>query len=198
MIKTTLSLAVITLLALASTAFAAGAAAPDDGTLLDLARPVFDAVMHGQGWLAAALALVFVVAGARRYGPKWFSNRMAWITSGAGTTLANFLLSLGGALATAFAAGAGPSMALALTSFKVAAAAAGGYEALKYLIAPLLRKLRDKLPVWMRPALDMFLWMFDRPDPVAKAKAAGDQAVKENPPPGVTAITGKPRPWPPR
>lgn len=181
----------------AGVSHAAGAAAPEDGNLLDLAKPVFDAVMHGQGWLAAALALVLVVAGARRYLPKWFPSKFSWMSSGAGTTLTTFLLSIGGALSTAFAAGAGPSFALFKTASMVALAAAGGYEALKYLVAPILRKLRDKAPAWARPVIDMLLWVFDRPDPIAEAEAAGEEAVKKNPAPGVSAITGEPVDWPP-
>lgn len=197
MIKATLSLGVLGLLSMAGTASAASAASPDDGNLLDLAKPVFEAVMHGQGWLGAALALMLIVAAVRRYLPKWFPSRFGWLTSGAGTTASTFLFSFGGALSTAFAAGAGPSFALFRMASLVAMTAAGGYEALKYFVAPLLRKLRDKLPAWMRPGLDLVLWMFERPDPVAKAEAAGDAAVKANPPAGVIAITGKPVDWPP-
>jgi len=195
-IFTTVLVALVGVLSFGASAWAAGAATPDDGSLLDLARPVFDAVMHGQGWLAAALALVLVVAATRRYAPKWFPNRMSWLTTDAGSTLATFLLSLGGAFATAFAAGAGPSIAVAKMSLGVALGAAGGYQALKHLIAPLLRALRDKLPPFARPVLDMILWVFDKPSRAADAEAAGDAAVKAKPGTGIAGVTGAPKDWP--
>ena len=163
----------VAMFSFAGVSHAAGAASPEDGNLLDLAKPVFDAVMHGQGWLGAALALVLVVAAARRYLPKWFPNRFAWLASDAGTTLTTFLFSLGGAFSTAFVAGAGPSFAIAKTALAVALAAAGGYQALKHLLAPALRWLRPKLPAWARPGLDMILWVFERPDPILDPQALG-------------------------
>lgn len=194
MIKSSIVLALFALLGFAGTASAANAAAPEDGNILDLAKPVFEAVMHGQGWLAAALALILCTALARRYLPKL--NRFKWVASDAGTTLTAFLMSLGGGFATAFAAGAGPSLAVAKTAFGVALGAAGGYQALKHLVAPVLRALRDKLPAWARPGLDMVLWMFDRPSRNEAAAAAGEAAVKANPAPGVAGLVGEPKDWP--
>lgn len=179
-----------------ATASAAGAAASDEGSILELAKPVFDAVMSGQGWLAAALALVLTVGAARRYLPAWFPKRMGWIKSDAGSTLSTFLLSLGGAFATAFAAGAAPSMLIAKTALGVAIAAAGGYQALKHLVAPLLRAMRAKLPAFTHPALDLILWIFNRPTRTESAEAAGAAAVAAKPAAGAAGVVGAPANWP--
>jgi hypothetical protein len=197
MIKTTLSFAVLALLAFAGTASAAGAAAPEDGNILDLAKPVFDAVMAGNYWLGAAAALVLLVAATRRYGAKWFPRALGWVNSSWGTPVAVLLASFGGAMATALAAGSGPSLAMVKVAFGIAITAAGGYKLVKELAVPLLTKLRDKLPAWARPLVDVLLWAFQR-DPVAKAEAAGDAAVADKPSTGIAGVVGEPRKWPPQ
>ena len=50
-------------------AHAAQMASPDNGNLLDLARPVFDQIMAGHYIAAAAFALVLSVALVKRYAP---------------------------------------------------------------------------------------------------------------------------------
>lgn len=190
----TIALAAIALLlSFSASAFAAGAVMPDDGSLLDLARPILAAVMSGQGFYAAALALVLCVAAARRYLPKWAPAKFGWLLSDAGTTAATFLMALGGAMATALSAGAVPTIAMAQIALGVAVAAAGGYQALKHLLAPLLRSLRDRAPAWSHPAFDLVLWVFAKPDPIATAETAGDAAVAAKPAAGAVAIVGKPR-----
>lgn len=182
-----------------ATAFAAGAAAPVDGSILDLAKPVFDAVMAGQGWLGAALALVLVVTAARRYGKEHFP----FLGSKLGGAVLNLLLSFGGAAATALAAGAAPSAGLAFTALKVSIAAASGYELVKELLAPALRALADRLP-WagaraaVHALLNFALWAFEnrRKAVIAKAEAAGEAAVVANPPGGAAAVVGEPKTWP--
>lgn len=167
---------------------AAPATTPDPG-LLDLARPVYEAVMSGQWYLAAALALVLAVALVRRYaGPK-----VPFLHSDAGGALLALVGSYGGAVATALAAGgAVMSPHLAWVALTVAIAAAGGYSLIKkLLVAPFLVPWAAKAPAWLKPLLAVVLWIFDRPDPAAQATAAGNAAVAAHPSAGVGGIVGK-------
>jgi hypothetical protein len=199
-VKRSLILSVVALLALlggfAAAAFAstsvavaaAPAATPDPG-LLDLARPVYEAVLHGQWYLAAALALVLVVALVRRYaGP-----RVPFLHSDAGGALLALVGSYGGAVATALAAGGAVFSAhLAWVALTVAIAAAGGYSLIKKLIiTPFLVPWAAKAPAWLKPLLAIVIWIFERPDPVSQATAAGDAAVAAHPSTGVGGILGK-------
>ncbi len=188
-ILSAVSLFFVFLLAFAGTAFAAGAVAPADGSLLDLARPVFDAVMHGQYWAAAALVLVVLTALIRKYGTK----RFPVLESSAGAALLLLVGSFGGAFATAVLAGAGASLAIAWTALKVAFAAAGGYSLAKSLLAPLLRKIQAKAPMWMQPIFSLAFYFFDRPTPIADAEKAGAAALEAKPSAGAAAIIGTPR-----
>lgn len=179
--------------AFGATSFAAGAAQPEDGSLLDLTRPVYDAVMHGQWWIAAAGALVLVAAAARKY----LAPRYAWARSSAGSALIVLVGSFGGAALTALAA-AGPgavlSAALAWTAFKIALAAAGGYGLIKALIVdPYLKPWADKAPAWLQPALAVLVWAFDHIPAGSAARPAsvdhrtGDHAAFTTTPPAPAA-----------
>lgn len=171
-------------------AASAGALAPEEASLLDLARPVLDALLAGQPGLAALLALVLATAAARRYGAK----RWPWLGTDAGGTLLVLLGSFGGAGASLMYGGAAFGLSLMWTALLLAFAAAGGYTAVKRLvIVPLLRPLRDRAPAWLKPILNLALWVFERPDPVAKAEAAGAAAVTDKPSTGVAGIVGAPR-----
>lgn len=195
----TAALVVIALyLGFAGTAIAASTTvavvdAPGDGSIFDLAKPVFDAVRSGNGWLAAALALVLLVAGARRYGAK----RFPWLTSKSGGAAANVLLSFGGMLATAFAAGSAPTWALALTSLKVSIVAAGGFTLIKELAVPALRWIESKAPAFARPYIgplfNVLCNLFEGRGTaaIAKAEAAGKAAVTAKPAPGLAGVVGK-------
>lgn len=149
------------LVCFAGSAFATGQATPEDGSLLDLARPVYDAVMHGQWWLAAAGALVLVAAAARKY----LAPRYPWASGPAGSALIVLVGSLGGAAVTALVAmgpGAVMSWALAWTALKVAIAAAGGYGLAKALVVdPLLKPWASKAPGWLQAPLKALIWAFD-------------------------------------
>jgi hypothetical protein len=102
--------------------------------------------------------------------------------------------SFAGALATSFAAGVAPTAGLAWTALGIAVAAAGGWKVAKDLIVdPVIRPLITKAPVWMRPVLELALWVFDRPDVAADARKAGDAAVAANPGKGAAAVVGVPR-----
>lgn len=175
------------------TAFAAGAVTPDDGSLLDLAKPVLEAVKGGQYWLAASLTLVFACAVARRYGMK----RFPFLGSDAGGAALVLLGSFGGATATSLAAGALPSLAMAWTALQIGIMAAGGFSLVKKLIAdPIMgsKWYADKCPAWLKPLISIAMWAFTKPaaDVAKKAEAAGDAAVKANPAPGTKSTLGDP------
>lgn len=181
------SAALLGVLAFTGTALAAGAVSPDDGSLLDLARPVLDAIMSGHYAAGAALALVLAVALARRYGVRY----LPWLASdeaGAALVLAG---SFGGAMATALLAGAPLSLALAWMSLQVAAGGAGVYVLAKKLLTRPLRWLQGKLPAWARPAIDVVLWIFNRPTAGSTATAAGAAAVTTSPGAGVESLVGE-------
>ncbi len=172
-----------------TSANAAGTMAPEEGNLLELARPIFDAVMAGHYIAAAALALVFSVALVKRYAPGKFGT---YVHSDAGGALTTLLMAFGGALATATLGGAPWTWAMCWTALGIGVAAMGGYTVIKKLfVVPILRPLRNKLPTWAQGLLDMVLWMFDRsPAATAKAEAAGVVAVATAPGAGVVSLSG--------
>lgn len=175
-----ISALVVMLLAFLCTTGIAVAAAPDDGSLIDLARPVFDAVMSGEYVYAAALALVLLVAIASRYGSRW----MPFLGTGPGKVLLVVLGSFAASVSTALAAGVALSAAMFWTATKVAVTAAGGFSILKAMLKPLL----PKLPSWARKPLS---WVFASRS-IEDAEKAGDKAVGENPGGGVPSVTGDP------
>ncbi len=167
--------------AFAATAVAAGAVTPEDGSLLDLARPIFDAVMHGQWWLGAALAVVFVTAATRRYLPDAYGGKFA--RGDVGGLITAFLIAFGGALATTFAApGAVMSGAVLLVGLKVGLGAVGGFVALNQLAKALAGTewFKTKAPAWLRTGLTFLLALIGS-SAIAKAEKAGDAAVAANP-----------------
>lgn len=172
--------------AFAGTSFASQAG--DGESILDVAKPVLDALLAGQPGLAAALALVLFAAVARRYG----TARFTWLASDAGGAAVVLIGAFGGAAAAALSGGASWSLALAWAALKNAFLAAGGYSMVKrLLVTPLLKPLRDKLPTWLRPVLDLVLAIFE--PRVAKAAAAGDAAVAAKPSTGAAGVVGEPR-----
>lgn len=180
------ALVAVALVFFTATAAAAGAAAPNDASWLELARPVVDAIMSGNYLAASALALVLVVAVARKYG----AARWAFLGSDAGGSLLVLLGAFGGAVASAALGGATWSLDLLWTAAKVAAGAAGGYSLIKRLLMPLV----DKLPPWLSwigYPLQLVTWVFEARG--AKATAAGAAAVKARPGAGVKQVTGDPR-----
>lgn len=177
----------VSLISFAGTAVAAGAVSPDDGTLLDLAKPILDAVMKGQWAFAAAAALVLCVAAAKRYAGKKFP----FLHTDMGGVTLTLLGSFGGAMVTALAAGSAPTWALAFMAMKVAAGAAGGYAMLKKTLVPALALLRPKMPTMLRPVVDLILWVFAKPSATETAETAGDAAVHEHPAGGIEGILGE-------
>lgn len=151
--------------------------------IFETAKTVLQAVRGGQGFLAASLALVLLVACAKKYlAPKY-----AWAHSDIAGSLMTLLGSFGGMTATALAAGTMPSWSLAGTALGVAVTASGGYSMVKKLAAPALRALEAKIPL-IKPVADLLLWAFEKRDPVAEAEKAGDAAVKANPGKGLGAV----------
>ena len=171
-----------------ATAFASSAVVevPPDGSWLDLARPVYEAFVHGQKLYAGMLALVLAVALFKRYAPdKWGAH------TDIGGALTTLIGSFAGAMATTLASGNAVSWVMVKTATMIAVGAAGGYSLIKKLvIEPFLRPYAAKAPAWLKPILSMILWIFDRPSPVAVAEAAGNEAVAAKPPTGVAEVVG--------
>lgn len=165
------------LLAFTGTAFASQAVS-DEGSLLDLLAPVVNAVMSGNPGLAAALALVLASGVAARYAGRY----VPWANTSAARALMVLVGAFGGAVATALTGGAAWSLSLAWTALGVAMSAAGAYSLIKALVVePAVKRWP-----WLAP----FAKVFEKPDPVAGAVAAGDAAVKANPAPGAEKVTG--------
>lgn len=186
------------LLGFAATAYAAtGAEAATDA--MPSASEVFNAIKAGHYWYAAAGLLVLAVAVLRKNGPSLpvVGKYLKWTEGSWGGRLLVLVASFAGAMATALAAGSGPSFAMLKAAVGIAVVAAGGYDLFK-LGVPILESLQSKLPAWAQPLVGLLLWAFKKDDPVAEAEAAGDAAVKASPPAGVIAITGKPTDWPPK
>lgn len=183
-ITTALLFSAITYFSFIGVALAQGVIVPEDGSILDLAKPVYEAVAGGRYWLGAMLGLVLLTTAAKRYLP---GKAGAWVNGEYGQPLTVLMLAFGVAGAAALAAG-GPSavmsLALAWAALKVAVGAAGGYTLLKQLAAPFLIKLANKSPMWAQPIFSIILWVFSKPTPENLAKKAGDAAVVAKPPVG--------------
>lgn len=186
-IITAVLVVLVVLLSFTATTFAANGAEAAGASLLDLLRPVVDAVLGGQYMLAGALALVGAVAAARRYAP-WEWTRSDW-----GAPVLVLAGSFGATLSATIAAGATPNLETFKTAIGVAVGAAGGWKLAKELLVPVLRRVQDKLPARLRPLMTVLLWVFENPGAarIAKAEAAGAAAVKAHPAPGVSAVVGK-------
>lgn len=184
------SLVGLMLVGMVATTFAAGSTLPEDTSLLDLARPVYDQIMAHNYLAAAALALVFMVALVKRYAPGKLG---AIVHSDAGGAATTFLMSLGGAVATATIGGATWHWSMLSTAGLVAFAAAGGYTLIKKLIIEPLRSsswYQNKAPALLKTVLGLVFWMFDKPDAVADAEATGDAAVEAKPATGAAGVIG--------
>lgn len=170
-------------------ASAASTVTPDDGNLLDLARPVFDEVMKGNYIAAASLALVLCVALARRYAP---GKAGTFVHSDAGGALTTLLMAFGGALATATMGGAPWTWAMGWTAATLAVTAAGGYTLVKKLaVDPLLKSewYNTKAPIWFKTIMGVVLWIFIKKDAETVATDAGNTAVAAKPSTGLPTGT---------
>lgn len=179
----------IGLVAFTATAFAATAAAPDDGSLLDLLKPVVSAVTSGEYVYASALALVLVVAAIRKYG----SERVKFFATEAGAAVLVLAGSFASAIATTLGNGGSLSYDTARAAALIAVAAAGGFAIAKELVfKPLIAKYGHKLPRWAQPVLALVSWVFDRPTRIETAESAGEKAVESKPSNGVSGVVGEP------
>ncbi len=176
--------AILTLIflgAFTGTALAADAVAASDPSLSETARSIFDAVMHGQWWAAAALGVIFACAAARRYvlPASWKVGTKGDVVG----TAAAFVMAFAGAIATwAMAPGAVMTMAVILTALKIGATAVGGYTVVHKLASWLLAT--GKMPSWAAAGLRMIAMLVGS-SAAAKAAAAGDAAVAASPPKGM-------------
>lgn len=189
---TALSIFALAFLSFGATAAAQSAVTPDDGSLLDLARPVFDAVVHGNWWLAAALGVVFLTAAAKKYLPDAYGGRL--VRSELGAMATAFVLAFGGALATTFAApGAAMTMAVLTAALKVGFFGVGGWMIL-HRIAQALVKTKfwnERMPAPVKAAVAFVLRLIGS-SAISKAEAAGQKAVEANPPTGAANPAGEP------
>jgi hypothetical protein len=164
----------------AGMATAALAQSQADEPILDLARPVLDAIMAGQWWLAVAAGLVLAGAAFAKYAP-W-----AWAKTGFGKLGAVFAMAFGGALVTGFAGGE-MSPALAFAALKVGAGAVSLYEVAKTLLAAAAKA--GWMPGWLARAAE-FLYAALSNKAVRDAEKAGDVAVAAKPPTGAEGVVG--------
>lgn len=183
-----LSTLAVAFLAFGATAVAAGEVSPDDGSLLDLARPVMDAVMKGNYWLAAALGVILLTAATRKYLPDAYGGRLARSQWGGRATA--FLYAFAGAIANAAAVDGTIFVmtgALAFTALKVGGAAIGGFMALHELAKwfTATKWYQAKMPAPLKALIAFVLGLIGSSTAaLAKAEKAGDDAVKANPPTG--------------
>lgn len=189
-----LPLAIIALLGFRTFTFAADAAGvPSDASLLDLARPVFDAFSGGHYAYAGALLVILLVAIAKRY----LAPKVKFLNTDAGGAVMALALAMATAMAAGLAApGAVITSALLKSSALIGVGAAGGYTVIKdLLIEPLLRPLIGKLPIWAQPIGGIVLWVFEGNSNAAAELAAADKAgadaVTADPAKGVAAVLSK-------
>lgn len=173
-----------------SLAFAAGQTIPQDTSVFDLVRPVIDAFKGGDYPFAASLSIVLAVALVRRYG----TGKIPFLGTERGAALLAFIGSFAGAMAAGLSGDGTFSQHLLLTAINVALAATGGYMAVKaFVITPILESkwYQDKAPGWLKSVLSVVLWIFENRGKTAteKAEAAGDEAVKKDPPKGMGEVT---------
>lgn len=175
-------------------ALAAGTASPDDGNLLDLLRPVYDAFASGHKLYAGMLALVVAVAAMKRYAPTKYGIS-DFVHGDVGGTLLTLVGSFSGALATSLGGGAGITWSMAEAATLIAVGAAGGYAMVKKLLVEPLRNsnwYKTKASAWLKTGLGVAFWIFDKPSPVAAAEDAGQKAVDAKPATGAEGVVGKP------
>ena len=173
-------LILLTLFGFTGMAFAAGGPPTDDGSWLELARPVFDAVVHGQWWLAASAGVVLACALARKYMPASWKTGVKGDLIGTGLA---FVMAFFGAIATwAAAPGATMSGAVFMTAFKVGAVAIGGYTILhKFATAFAGTKwFKEHAPAWLVMFVTYGLKLIGS-NAIEKAEAAGQAAVEAKP-----------------
>lgn len=184
--KVIASIILLVLACFTGTALAAGVATADPDTS-EVLRQIFDAVVHGQWWIAASAAVIGLCGLARKYMPESWKAGAKGDVVGIVTT---FGIATAGAVITTLAApGAAMSFAVIATAAKIGAVAIGGWNILHKVIGWLVAW--NKLPGWAKSILNIVA-SFIGSSAVKKAEEAGDKAVAANPPPGMNA-GGTPR-----
>lgn len=188
------SLLMLAFLGFFSAAHAATAVASDDASIVDLARPVYDAFLNHQYGLMVCLLVILVVALMKRY----LGDKIPFLHTDTGGSI----LVLVGATATAAGAGfATPgahfTLALMKSALLVGITAAGGFAMLKNLLVdPILKPLAAKAPAWAQPLFSVLFFAFDHGTSadatIAKAVVVGTDAVAAAPGAGSAAVVGTP------
>lgn len=168
----------------------------DDVSILDLARPVFEAFSNGQYALMGMLTVLLVVAALKKY----LGDAIPFLHSNAGGSLLVLIGSTATAGAAALAAPGGVfSLHLLWMAVLVGVSAAGAYTLLKNLVVdPFLKPLAARAPKWLQPILGLVLWIFDHAGhddvlpAVVVAEKAGSDAVVASPATGVEGVVGVP------
>jgi len=180
-----LTLIGIVLAAFTGTAVAASVAT--DPSTGDIFKQIFDAVVHGQWWVAASAGVLGACALERRYAPD------SWKTGARGEIIglaAAFTAAFAGAVGTTLMApGAHMSSTVALAAVKIGVAAVGGYTILSRVLAALASW--SKTPAWAKPIMNLIATIIGSKtaaaEKIANAEAAGNAAVAASPPRGMAA-----------
>jgi ABC-type arginine transport system permease subunit len=182
--RTMAALILICLAGFTGTALAADAVTAADPSMSELAKTIFEAVMHGQWWAAAAYGVILAMIGARKLMPASWTTGVKGDIIGTATA---FLMAFAGAVATVtMAPGATMTAAVALTALKVGIGAIGGYTAIHKLLGWLAAW--DKMPAWAMSALRL-LAMLIGSNAIKQAEAAGQAAVEAKPSTGLAGDT---------
>jgi hypothetical protein len=170
--------------AFTGTALASDVVAASDPSLSEAAKLVFDAVMNGAWWTAAAYGVILACVGVRKLLPSsWREGVKGDVV---GTALA-FLLAFAGAIATvASAPGAVMTGAVALTALKIGLVAIGGYTFI-HKVAGWLAAW-GKLPPWAMSGLQLIAMLVGS-NAVKRAEAAGAVALATKPSTGMAGDT---------
>lgn len=188
-------LGIVGLVSFTTVAHAATAVDGGDTSLLDLARPVYEAFAGGHYALSAFLIVLLMVALTKRY----LGDKIAWLHSNmGGSAMALIAAFASAAIAGLVAPGATVTFGLMKTALMAGVFAAGGYAVLKNLVVdPILKPLSAKAPTWMQPIFSAVFWIFDHSVTdntvtIATAERVGDAAVVANPGKGIGVIVGNP------
>jgi hypothetical protein len=134
------------------------------GSAWDLLTPLYQAFAHGQYVYAGSMAIVVIVAAARRYGTaKYVGDGLArWIASDEGSTILAFAFSLASTMIVQSAGGTSAvTWSGAWHATTIAVGAVGGYAVIRRLvIKPYLARLAGRGPAWLHKPLDFVLWIF--------------------------------------
>lgn len=154
----------------------AAAAAGTDGSIADLLRPVYDAIIAGDYAFAIASAIVLIAAVLRRYGSKVFP----WFGTQTGGVAILMIGTFGTSLSTALAAGEPVSWDLVYGALKAAAVAGSLYSWIKRLVIDPLRPwMESNAPAPLRYVFLAVAWIFDRvvPPDVQEPPEAEERAA---------------------